>query len=158
MIQSIVALASWSIASELEMFGKSWSLKGSLSNDDGDRVNEKGKKAIGLYRQKNNTVKHCRFITLSCTFLSRHCTATTWKWENSRFWTEGCKHKTTTFFFFSWTSLYGRLEFNSWKNCQLLTNSTRWNKRDKVWCSANSQVTFSCSCCLKEQSHEIQPN
>ena len=33
---------------------------------------------------------------------------------------------------------YSLLEFNSRKICQHLTNWTSWNKRDKVWSSANS--------------------
>ena len=45
------------------------------------------------------------------------------------------EHMTTTLFSFAelWYSL---VEFNSRKNCQHLTNWTRWNKRDKVWKSA----------------------
>ena len=44
--------------------------------------------------------------------------------------------KTNDFIFLEpWYSL---LEFNSRIVCQQLTNWTRWNKRDKVWCSANS--------------------
>ena len=37
-----------------------------------------------------------------------------------------------------WEIWYSPLEFNSRKSRQHLTNSTRWNKRDKVWSSANS--------------------
>ena len=40
---------------------------------------------------------------------------------------------------FSFPNLqYGLLKFNSRENCQLLTNWTRWEKRDKVWSSATS--------------------
>ena len=49
----------------------------------------------------------------------------------------GREHKTTTFFFFSWT-LKQSLQFNSREIYQHLTHWTGWNKRDKVWSSANS--------------------
>ena len=43
----------------------------------------------------------------------------------------------TTFFFFPWTSIQS-LALNSRKNCQHLTNWTRWNKQYKVCSSATS--------------------
>ena len=46
----------------------------------------------------------------------------------------GREHKATSCFFFLWILL----EFNFCKNCQHLTNWTRWNKRSKVWSSATS--------------------
>ena len=36
---------------------------------------------------------------------------------------------------------YSLLKFNSRKNCQHLTNWTKWNKRDKGWSSANSLLS-----------------
>ena len=46
----------------------------------------------------------------------------------------GREQKATTCFFFPWILL----EFNFSKNCQHLTNWTRWNKRYKVWGSVTS--------------------
>ena len=46
-------------------------------------------------------------------------------------------------FYFSFPELpYSLLEFNSRKNCQHLTNWTRWNKRDNVWRSSNSHFEW----------------
>ena len=53
---------------------------GSLSNDDGD-VNENGKKAIGLDRQRNNIARVSRFFVH---FFFRHCMTTSWKCLSSR--------------------------------------------------------------------------
>ena len=78
----------------------------------------------------------CTFITLFCKFLCRHCTSTKWKCLILLF----VEDVTTR----QWPSIsfpelrYSILEFNSGKNCQYLTNWTRWNKRDKVWSSATS--------------------
>ena len=38
---------------------------------------------------------------------------------------------------------FSLLKFNCWKLCQHLTNWTIWNKRDKVWSSANSLFKWS---------------
>ena len=103
-----------------------------------------------------------------CTFLCRRCTTTTWKCLISRFHANFKQHHTTrcfaqvwskttfqsfphvfdlrsqftTFFFFSWTLIQSfRVQLPK-KNCQHLTNLTRWNKRDKVWGSANSLVKW----------------
>ena len=51
------------------------------------------------------------------------------------------------------------LEFNSRKNCQHLTNWTRWNKRDKVWSSATSLFKWRFRsrrrlCCLSSLKRE----
>ena len=55
---------------------------------------------------------------------------------NSHFLEDGNKRQQLSFSFPElWCS---PLEFNSKKNWQNLTNETRWNKRDKVWGSANS--------------------
>ena len=53
----------------------------------------------------------------------------------------GRERKATTFFSFSWTFIR-LLELNFGKICQHLKNWARWNKRDKVWSSANSPLTF----------------
>ena len=94
-------------------------------------------------RQKSNGLRLAKqqlgtCITIFCTFLCRHCTTTTWKRE----------HKTTTLFFFPWTSIQSfRIQLQ--KNSQHLTNWTRWNKRDKVWSSATSHFFSQPSLLLK---------
>ena len=87
-------------------------------------------------RRKSNRLrlaKHplCTCNTLFCTF---PCTTTAW---NSTF-CGGGEHKTTTFCFFSWTSIQSFTIQLLEKNCQHLTNWTRWNNRDKVWSSVTS--------------------
>lgn len=78
----------------------------------------------------------CTCITLFYTFPCRHCTTTMWKCLDFTF-RRGREHKTTTFFFFSWTLIqYFRTQLQ--RKCQILTNSTRWNKRDKGWSRATS--------------------
>ena len=92
-------------------------------------------------RQKSNRFRLakqqlCTCITLFCTFLCRRCTTTTWKCLISRFVEDGNTRQRLSFSFPElWYSL---LEFNSRKNCQHLTNWTKWNKRDKVWSSSNT--------------------
>ena len=92
-------------------------------------------------RQKSNRFRlakqqFCTYITLFCTFLCHHCTTTTWKCQISRL-VENAITRQQLYFCFTeiWYSL---LEFNSRKNCQHLTNWTKWNKRDKVWSSSNT--------------------
>ena len=103
-----------------------WSSSKSLSSSH----YENGKKTI---RWINKTI--CTCITLSCTFLSRRCTTTTWKCLISRFVEDVNTRQQLSFSFPGlW---YCPLEFHSKKSCQHLTNYTRWNKRDKVWSSAN---------------------
>ena len=102
----------------------------SLSTDDGD-VNENSKQATGLDWQNNNSARDHAF----CTFLCRHCTTTTWKFLISRFVEDGAQDNDFLFLFPNFDTV---LEFNSRKNCQHLTNWTRWNERGKVWNSANS--------------------
>ena len=90
-------------------------------------------------RKKNNRLAKqqlCTCITpFNCTFVCRHCTTTTWECLISRF-VENVNTRQRLPFSFSelW---YTPLEFNSRKVCQHLTNWTRWNKRDKIWSSAN---------------------
>ena len=93
-------------------------------------------------RQKSNRFsltkqQLCTCITLFCThFLCRHCTTSTWNFLISHFVEDVNTRQRVSFSFPElWYSI---LEFNSRKNCQHLTNRTRWNKRDKVWSSANS--------------------
>ena len=92
-------------------------------------------------RQKSNRFRLakqqlCTCITLFCTFLCRRCTTTTWMCLISRFVEDVNTRQRLCFSFPElWYSL---LEFNSSKIYQHLTNWTRWNKRDKVWSSANS--------------------
>ena len=103
---------------------------GSLSNDDGDG-NEKGKKATGLNWQNNNFARASRFSLQS---LHDHNV----KVPNLTF-CRGRELKTMTSFSFPFPELwYSLIEFNSKKNCQHFKNWTSWNKRDKVWSSANS--------------------
>ena len=89
------------------------------------------KQALRLAKQQL-----CTCITLFCVLLCRHCTTTTWKYLTSRF----VRHvRTRQRLSFSFPKLwYSLLEFNSRKNCQHLTNWTRWNKRHKVGRSATS--------------------
>ena len=106
-----------------------------LGNDDG-AGNENGKKA---------KQQPCTCITLFCTFVCRHRTTTTWKYLISRFVENVNTRQDFT--------VPGILEFNSRKNWQYLTNSTRWSKRDKVCSSVNSPFNWrfwsrSCRCCL----------
>ena len=63
-----------------------------------------------------------------------------------RTWT----YKTTIFFFYC-ELRYSPLEFNSWKNCQYLTNSKSWNKNDEVWNSANSFLRWRFSRCFRRR-------
>ena len=69
---------------------------GSLGNDDGD-VNENVKTAIGLDKQNNNFARASNFF-----FPSLHDYDV--KVPNFTF-CGGREHKTTNFFFFSWTSI-----------------------------------------------------
>ena len=88
------------------------------------------------YRVRLTKQQRCTCIMLFCTFLSRRCTATTWKCLISRFVED---RNTRQHLSFSFPELWYRpLEFNSKKVWQELTNWTRWNERDKVWGSANS--------------------
>ena len=85
-------------------------------------------KSNRFYWQTNNFARASRFFVH---FLAREMPSFTL--------CRGREQKTTTFLFFSWT-LIQPLKFKSKKICQHLTNWTRWNKRDKVWSSANSLV------------------
>ena len=90
-------------------------------------------KAEGLDLEKQQL---CSFITRFSTFLWRRCTTTTWKCLISRFVKDVNIRQWRSFSFPElWYSL---LEFNARKIIQQLTNWTSWNKRDKVWSSANS--------------------
>ena len=95
-------------------------------------------------RQKSNRFRLAKqrlytCITRFCKFPCRHCTSTTWKWLISRY----VEDMNTRRLPFSFPELrYSLLDYNSCKNCQYLTNWTRWNKRDKVWRSATSLVKW----------------
>ena len=69
-------------------------------------------------RQKNNN-NFARASRFFCTFLSRRCTTTTWKWPISSFVED---RNTRQQLSFSFPELwYSPLEFNSKKSCQHLT-------------------------------------
>ena len=87
-------------------------------------------------QQKSNRFILAKQQLCTCITLSRHCTITTWNCLISRFVEDVNTRQRLSFSFPElWYSL---LEFNSRKICQHLTNWTSWNKRDKVWSSANS--------------------
>ena len=102
---------------------------------DDDEDNENDIKAIGWISKSTTLYVHHVFLYMSC----RHCTTTTRKCLISRL--EGDvtrRQRLSSSFPVIWHS---PLEFKSRKSCQLLTNCgnwTRWNKRFKVWGSANS--------------------
>ena len=94
-------------------------------------------------RQKSNWFRMakqqlCTCIMLFCTFLCRQCTTTTWNCLISRFSeAENTRQRLSI----SFPELrYSLFEFNSRENCQHLMKGTRWNKRDKVLCSATSLI------------------
>ena len=128
---------------------------GSLSNDDDD-VKENGKKNNKFRLAKQQP---CGWITLFCTLLCRPFTTTTWKCLISRCKTSSrppqILKRTTTqdeFIFLSWNPIES-FRIHLQKICQHLTNWTRWNKRDKVWSSANSLFNWRFrrrwrTCCL----------
>ena len=121
---------------------------GSLSNDDGDD-NENGKKAMGLDKREwarslslgldsfgKTTTLHVyqAFFYISLPSLHDYNVKvpdfTFCRGRERRQWLS-----------FSFAELwYSLLEFNSTEICQHLTNWTSWNKRDKVWSSANSLI------------------
>ena len=126
-----------------QLHGNYCPLVGSLSNYDGYN-NENGKKAIGL--DWRNTTLHVHHALLYISLPSQHDYDV--KCLISRF-LEG--DNDLLFLFLNFDSL---TEFNSRNNCQHLTNWTRWNKRDKVWSSANALFKRrfrSCRrcCCLR---------
>ena len=75
-----------------------WSLS---NNDDNDDVNENGKKAKGLDQQNNNSARAPRFFVHFFAVTARLKDV---KRPNFTF-CGGREHKTTTSFFFSWTSI-----------------------------------------------------
>ena len=92
------------------------------------------KKTRDLDLQNNNFARASPFF---CTFLCRRCTTTKWKCLISRFVEDVNSRR----LFFCFPELwYSLLEFNSRKICQHFMNwmSCNWDKRDKVWSSANS--------------------
>ena len=69
---------------------------GNLGNDDGD-VNENGKKAIGLDWQNNNFACAAFFYNSLPSLHDYNMKVLNFTFSRGR------EHKTTTFFFFSWT-------------------------------------------------------
>ena len=103
---------------------------GSLTDGDG---NENGKKAIGLISKTTTLHLHHAFLYISLPLLP-DCNVKVLKFTFCR----GREHKTTTFFFFSWTLIQSfKIQLQEHFG-QHLTKQTRWNKSDKVWNSANS--------------------
>ena len=88
----------------------------------------------------------CTCITFFWTFLCCRCMTKTWKCLISRFVEDRTTRQGLSFSFPK--TLIQSLEFNSRKICEHLTNWTSWNKRDKVWSSANKlfQWHFRCRC------------
>ena len=108
-------------------------------------------------RQKSNKFELkkqqlCACITLFCTF-PRHCTTMSWKCLISRF-VEGVNRQGNELSSSFSELRYSLLEFNSRKNCQVLTSWMRENKCNKVWSSATS--LFKPSLLLKLPIHVVQ--
>ena len=81
---------------------------GSLSNDYGDG-NENGDKAIGLNWQNNNFARASRFFVHFPAVVARLQRETA---LSNFMFRRGREHKTTTFFFFSWTLMQSfRIQF-----------------------------------------------
>ena len=97
-------------------------------------VNENGKKAIGLDWQNNDSACASHVFVDFLTVTARV------QRENAYWISRYVKDMNTKQRLpFSFPELrYGLLDFNSCRNCQPLTNWTRWKKRDKVWSSATS--------------------
>ena len=114
-----------------QLHGNYCPIVGRLSNYDGYN-NENGKKAVGLDWQNNNFARASHLFVHFFAFTPRLQR----KMPNFTFfcraWTQD---NDLLFLFLNFDSL---TEFNSRNNCQHLTNWTRWNKRDKVWSSANA--------------------
>ena len=121
-----------------QLHGNYCPILGSLSSDDGID-NENGNNAIGLDWQNNNSAHASRFIVHFFAFTARlrrkMPNFTSFSFFGGRGEGAWTQDNDLLFFFLNFDSL---TEFSSRKNCQHLTNCTRWNKRDKVWSSANS--------------------
>ena len=96
------------------------------------RRQRKHQKSSSLDRQNNNLARASRFFVHFFAVVSQQDVNV----PNFMF-CGGREHKTTTFVFFSWTSIR-RLEFNSRQIRQHFVYWTSWNRRDKVWSSTNS--------------------
>ena len=83
--------------------------------------------------QNNNSARASRFFVHFFVVAARLPRENSWFHVLWRTWTQD-----NDFLFLFLKLLYTLLEFNSRKNCQHLTNWTRWNKRDEVWNSATS--------------------
>ena len=117
------------------VYAQTWEVLGTLRSDDGDD-NENVKKAIGL-------IQFCKSITLYCTFLSRHCTTTTWKcltvvqMENTSDY--------EIFLLFLNLDMVLRNSTLDWVHLHL-TKLVTWSNRDEDWKNKNSlfQQRFRC--------------
>ena len=99
---------------------------GCLSNNYGD-VSKKGKKAIGTIDWQNNKIGRASPFLL---FLCRHCRTTTQKFLISHFVEDMNTRQDFLFLFLNFDTVF----WNSTpeKNCQHLTNWTRWNEHVEV--------------------------
>ena len=105
---------------------------GCLSNNYGD-VSKKGKKAIGTIDWQNNKIGCASTFLL---FLCCHCRTTTQKFLISHFVEDMNTRQDFLFLFLNFDTVF----WNSTpeKNCQHLTNWTRWNEHVEVdWSSPN---------------------
>ena len=105
---------------------------GCLSNNYGD-VSKKGKKAIGTIDWQNNKIGRASTFLL---FLCCHCRTTTQKFLISHFVEDMNTRQDFLFLFLNFDTVF----WNSTpeKNCQHLTNRTRWNEHVEVdWSSPN---------------------
>ena len=134
----------------------------SLSNDDGED-NENSTKAISFWISKTTTL-HVQHAFLYISLPSRHdydvkCLISRFKQDVNR------RQRLSFSFPVLWSSA---LELNSREICQHWTNWTRWNKREKVWGSANSLFKWRfrshrrrcCLSCLiiREKRHDFNHN
>ena len=93
-----------------------------------------GEKSIVLDQQNNNFARASRLFVQALPSLHDY-NGKLPKFTFGR----GREQKKTTFLFFSLTLRQSfRIQQHSKNICEHLTNLTRWNKRDKVWGSANS--------------------
>ena len=109
------------------------SLRWHGGDGDGDG-NVNVQKGNGLKRQSNDS--SLALITLSCTFLCRHCKTTAWKYLISRF-VEDVNERWPNFLSLSELG-YGCWEFSSRRVRLHLAKYVSWNNHDRDWKNANS--------------------
>ena len=122
---------------------------GSVSNDDRG-VNEDGKKSssIRLAKQHHESrfLVHFFVVTarLRCEIAYFHVLWRRWAYDND--------------FLFLFLHFHTVFKNSSpQKNCQHLTNWTKWNKRDKVWSSATSLFKWRFRSCRRRCCYKV-PN